>query len=440
LTTTPLRRKPSALADPDPGPTDSVAGPARGCGLEATGPRRRAPARVAGVALLALAALSACSPPRALEAARVLADIAAGSGPSTLKARTPEPERSSIPGPEADAPLGDLYWPGEDAAALLVLVPGAVEEGKDDPRLVAFATTFARARFAVLVPELPNLRTQRLGPEDARPIGAAIRYLGGCVAPAAQAGAVGVAAISYAAGPALLAALTPANRDLVGFFTAIGGYYDVEAVLTFFTTGYFREGPEAPWRYREPNAYGKWVFVRANAARLAGPADQAALAEVAARKLEDLDADIADLRRRLGPEGQAVMALLDNQDPDRVPDLIARLPAPMRADLEALDLKRRDLSPMPFDLILLHGRDDPIIPATESQALAAAAPDQASLYVIDRLSHVELSPGALLDGIGLWRALYRLLSRRDAMPAPDAARCRADGASARRGAPAAGTP
>jgi hypothetical protein len=43
--------------------------------------------------------------------------------------------------------------------------------------------------------------------------------------------------------------------------------------------------------------------------------------------------------------------------------------------------------------------------------------------VVDRLGHVELGPGALLDGIGLWRALYRLLSYRDASPAPDPARC-----------------
>ena len=118
------------------------------------------------------------------------------------------------------------------------------------------------------------------------------------------------------------------------------------------------------------------------------------------------------------------MALLDNRDPDRVPALIDGLPAPIRADLDALDLKRRDLSQLPFDLILLHGRDDPIIPATESQALAAAAPDdKVSLYVIDRLTHVEMGPGALLDSVGLWRAIYRLLSRRDAAPAPDAARC-----------------
>jgi hypothetical protein len=399
---------------------DPGAGPARARRVAV----RRSLASWAMLPLLAVAALAACSPPRALEAARVLADVAAGSGPSALKARTPEPARQAIAGPDADPLQGDLYWPGEDAVAVLVLVPGAVRQGKDDPRLVAFATTFARARFAVLVPEIPNLRTRHLGPEDAGPIGAAIRYLGNCLAPAARPGSVGVVAISYAAGPALVAALAPANRDLVAFVTAIGGYYDVEAVLTFFTTGYYREGPDAPWRHRAANAYGKWLFVGANAARLAGPQDRLALAEIADRKLDDLDADIADLRARLGPEGRAVMALLDNRDPDRVPALIDALPAPIRADLEALDLERRDLSQLPFDLILLHGRDDPIIPSTESQALAAAVPDgRASLYVLDRLAHIDLSPGGLLDSLGLWRAMYQVMARRDALPAPDPARC-----------------
>ena len=210
----------------------------------------------------------------------------------------------------------------------------------------------------------------------------------------------------------------------MGFALVIGGYYDVEAVLTFFTTGYFREGPGEPWRYRAPNAYGKWVFVRANAPRLADPADRAALAAIARRKLDDLDAGIADLRARLGPEGHAVMALLDNRDPARVPALVADLPAPIRADLQALDLERQDFSQLPFELILVHGRDDPIIPATESEALAAAAPTgMVSLYLVDRLAHVELGPAGLLDGLELWRASYRLLAERDALPAPYPGRC-----------------
>jgi pimeloyl-ACP methyl ester carboxylesterase len=373
---------------------------------------------------LALATLAACSPPRALEAARVLADVAAGSGPSALKRATPEPDRLPVAGAGAAASAGDLYWPGDEAAAALVLVPGAVEQGKDDPRLVAFATTLARARFAVLVPEIPNLRTQRLSPEDARPIGAAIRHLGGCIPPPRRLGAVGVAAFSYAAGPAMLAALEPASRDLVGYLVAVGGYYDATAVVTFFTTGYYRETQDAPWRRGAPNAYGKWLFVQANAARLHDPADRRNLAAIARRKLEDPAAEIADLRAALGAEGRAVMALLDNADPERVPALIAALPAPIRADLRALDLARRELSSIPFELILVHGRDDPIIPASESRALAEAVPaEQVSLHVVDRLGHVDLGPGGLLDGIDLWRAVYRLLTLRDAAPAPLASRC-----------------
>jgi hypothetical protein len=353
-----------------------------------------------------------------------LADVVAGSGPSALKRAAPEPARSTLPGVGAEAPLGDLYWPGDRAEAALVLVPGAVEEGKDDPRLVAFANTFARARFAVLVPEIPGLRSQRLSPEDARPVGTAIRHLAACIAPDERAGAVGVAAISYAAGPALLAALAPANAGLVGYLTAIGGYYDVTAVMTFFTTGYYREEPQGPWRQGEPNAYGKWLFVQANAARLAEPADRRSLAAIARRKLADPAAAIADLRAGLAAEGQAVMALLDNAEPERVPALLAALPAPIRADLRALDLAQRDLSALPFELILVHGRDDPIIPASESRALAAAVPaDQVSLHIVDRLGHVELTAGGLLDGIGLWRAVYRLLSLRDAAPAPLSSRC-----------------
>jgi hypothetical protein len=118
------------------------------------------------------------------------------------------------------------------------------------------------------------------------------------------------------------------------------------------------------------------------------------------------------------------MALLDNRDPEQVPALIADLPAPIRADLRALDLEGRDFSQLPFDLILVHGRDDPIIPSTESQALAAAAPpERVSLYLVNRLTHVDMGPARLLDGFELWQAVYRILAERDSLPAPDPERC-----------------
>ncbi|MFQ5985638.1 MAG: alpha/beta fold hydrolase, partial [Alphaproteobacteria bacterium] len=217
--------------------------------------------------------------------------------------------------------------------------------------------------------------------------------------------------------PALLAALDEDTRERVRFVLAIGGYYDIEAVVTFFTTGYFRERPDGPWRHRTPNAYGKWIFVRNNADRLTDHAERATLAAMAERKLENPKAEIGDLVAKLGPEGRAVHALLVNDDPQRAPALIAALPGAVRADMFALDLKNQDLSKLAARLILVHGRDDAIIPYSESKALAAVAP-QAELYVVDSLAHVDLGLSGLIDTVILWGAVYRLLAERDAAPPP----------------------
>ncbi|MCH8197168.1 MAG: alpha/beta hydrolase [Proteobacteria bacterium] len=363
------------------------------------------------------AGVGGCAPWRAIEAAEVLGDIAAGPGPSRLKRITPRPRMVAVAYEVAGRQRrGDLYRPGESTRAALVLVPGIARAGKDDPRLVALANTLARARFTVLVPDIENLRALRVGPADAVAIADAIDYLAGELPQGGRGepATVGLLAISYAAGPALLAALRPDTGRRVRFVFIIGGYYDSEAVLTFFTTGYYRDGPDEPWLHRTANAYGKWVFVKSNAGRISDPGDGAILARMAGRKMANLEADITDLVAALGAEGRTVYALLANSDPDRVPALIAALPEAVRADIAALDLKRRDLSKLSARLILVHGRDDAIIPYSESKALAAAVPEgQAALYVVDSLAHVDLGAAGLIDMLILWRAAYRLLTARE---------------------------
>ncbi len=342
----------------------------------------------------------------------VLADIDAGARPSALKRDTPRPERRPVAyRVEGRARAGDVYLPAAGALAGMVLVPGITRQGKDDPRLVAFAETLARARFEVLVPDLPGLRDLRVDAADARVLADAVAYLdrrrGGR-------GALAMTGVSYAVGPAVLALFEPGAAGLVDVVVAIGGYYDLEATLTFFTTGYYREAPTAAWRHRPPNAYGKWVFVRSNAGRLDDPGDRALVATMAERKLADPGADVADLVARLGRDGRAVHALLANRDPDRVPALVAALPAAVAADIARLDLKRRDLASLETRFLLVHGLDDPIIPESESRALAAAlAPGRAELTILDSLNHVDPRPAGLLDKARLLGVLYSLLTIRD---------------------------
>lgn len=78
------------------------------------------------LALFALLTLTACPPLGGIESYRVLGDIAASAGPSTLKEATSAPTRHAVAYQVEDRTYSaDLYRPGEVARAALVLVPGA---------------------------------------------------------------------------------------------------------------------------------------------------------------------------------------------------------------------------------------------------------------------------------------------------------------------------
>lgn len=343
---------------------------------------------------------------RPLEAALLLADLDAAAAPSLYKRLTPRPERQPLAvNVDGRRLTGDLYLPGAKAGAGLVLVPGAARDGKDDPRLVTLAQSLARARFLVLVPDIANLRAQEIAATDRQPILDAARFL----LDERRLPGVGVAAISYAGIPAILAALEEPRLD---FVLNVGAPYDLTAIVTFFTTGFFREVPGQPWQYAQPNAYGKWVFVKANARRLDDSADRTLLTAIAERKMADEAAALDDLTARLGPQGRAVMALLANNDPAKVPALITALPPGIRAEIAALDLAPRDLSGLAAHLFLIHGRDDRIIPWTQSAALARMAP-HAELTLLDNLAHADLKPGRVADGHALWLTVTHLLAERD---------------------------
>lgn len=379
----------------------------------------------AGILLFAVAALLPGCPARnAAEALHLLEDIAAGpAAPAGAEGVV----RRELRFGAAEERLADLYLPaGADggaprsADAALLLVPGLAPAGKDDARLVALARALARARIAVLVPDIASLKALRAGPENVDDIAAGLRFLAGPGRPDwsdAPGRPVGVAAVSYAVGPAVLATLEPGLAGEVDFLVAVGGYYDLAATVTFFTTGWHRDA-DGVWRHRPPNAYGKWAFVQANAARLSDPGDRSSLSAMARRRLRDLTAPIEDLAAGLGPEGRSVHALVTNEDPGRVTSLIAALPEPIRADMAALDLAGRDLSGAPPEALLIHGRDDAIIPASESIALAAALPGAPELILLDELAHADLAtdgPRTNVDFLRLWRASAWILAARDGL-------------------------
>ena len=365
--------------------------------------------------LLFVLVLGGCVTPESREATRLLRDIDAAGGPSALKDTTPQPQRTTLHYTVEDrAGLADLYEPGQPPGGALVLVPGFTDAGKDDYRVVELARSLARARFVVLVPEVPGSRALRVRLDDKRTIADALLFLHRQRPDVARQG-VGLVAISYAVGLAVLASLEVQGDAPVDVLVGLGGYYDTAAVVTFATTGRYRLPGDRRWSRGKPQAAAKWIFLASNAAVLDNPADRRRLEALGESCFRGCDPDLEALAESLGPEGRALLAIIANQDPNRVPRLLDNLPDSVTTRLQALSLKRRDLSPLAGRLILIHGRLDPLIPFSESIALAEAVPGT-ELFIIDGFSHITPRAVGWAGQLQLINAIQAVLQRRRLPP------------------------
>jgi pimeloyl-ACP methyl ester carboxylesterase len=350
------------------------------------------------------------SPFRAYETTRLLLGLANLTS-SVAKAETGPLTRKTVAyqiGQQRR--LGDVYHPIGRALGGIVLLHGAAPLGKDNPRLVAFAATLARARFIVLVPDILGLRELQLRADNTRYVVDAVSYMKASLELTSEQN-IGIVALSVASAPAFMAALKPEIQHDVRFILAVGGYYDLSTTLMFATTGYYHDGHA--WQYREPNDYAKWVFVLSNVEKLGNRTDREILSQVAERMLKKQGAAAAELISQLTPKGHAVYQFINNTDVDNANALFAQLPSEVRAEIQALSLNSYELAHLSARVILVHGFDDSIIPYTESVALARALPAaQTKLFLINGLVHVELDQN-IIDYWRLWRAVHALLIERD---------------------------
>jgi dienelactone hydrolase len=288
-----------------------------------------------------------------------------------LTAISPEPMVRAFdppPSPEGPVPI-DLYArPALRRPPGLVLVHGLSPEGKDDARLRAAAALLARSGWAVAVPTVAGLTVLRLRPEDARAVSVSVRALH-----SAGYDRVAVLGISLGAGPALLAAADPAVASSVSSVLALGGYASAVELLRYTLTG----------AYAYDGATGR------------RPVLADAVAQFARANAELVD--------------EAGRRLVDNRDPAAFDALVAALPEPTRALLEALS-PARVVPGVRAPLVLVHGREDPAVPFTESLRLAAAARAAGRpvrVAIVGAVAHVE---SGRLAGLGdlwrLWAAFY----------------------------------
>ncbi|MDP3038504.1 MAG: hypothetical protein Q8O18_01370, partial [Deltaproteobacteria bacterium] len=293
----------------------------------------------------------------------------------------------SYPGPKGTV-KADLFLPqGKGKRSGILLNHGVIDTGKDDPRLKRFAEILCRSGFVVLIPDFKGMRSFRIGPSDIDEVQMAFTYftsLKNYVLPQS----CGLFGFSYGAGPTILAACRPAMRNKVRFIIAFGAYYDLKNVLSFIASGNFEF--EGKRYFRQPQEYGKWVFLANNLDHVVSPEDRSILQRILQVKLRDEKAPTDHFIPLLGKEGKNILALLSHSDPGQTEILIKNLPPAIQTQIEALSVAPV-MNKLHADLILAHGKDDDMIPFTETLRLARAVPDPRRVYVqiLRSYSHVD---------------------------------------------------
>lgn len=303
-----------------------------------------------------------------------------------------------------------LYLPRGSINRAVVLVPGVHAGGIDEPRLVKFAGDLAKRGFAMLTIELPDLKQYEVTPgttdmiEDAGLwLSAQRRY--------APDGRIGLMGISFGGGLTLVAAGRPSLRDRVAFVLSFGGHGDFPRTLKFLCTG-----TQADGQYRRPHDYGVVIILLGSADRVVPPEQVGILRNGIRTFLEASHVAMVDQPRAERIFRQAVEMAKTMPEPsatlmryvnERNVKALGPILLPYVGSYGGDPALSPDRAPAPSaPVYLLHGSDDTVIPAVESEYLAKDLERRGArvrLLLTPLITHAEMDRP--MDFIELWKMI-----------------------------------
>jgi dienelactone hydrolase len=317
--------------------------------------------------------------------------------------------------------LARVYTPVGPAPHTVVVFPGVHGGGVDEPRLATFCGRLASTGLEVVCAPLPELRRFLITHDSTDAIEDVTLDVANDPALAPR-GRVGLVGVSFSGGLALVAAGRPRLRGRLEAVLSLGGYGDLPRALRFLCTGELPDGS-----HRTPHDYGLAVIALAAVPQLVPP-DQTAALERGVRTFLEASLDdspeqtrasalVADARAQAATMPEPARGILQ-ATLDRRVDTLGRLLAPLVDSLAsdpALSPERSPITDAP--VFLLHGRDDNVIPSTETPLAAADLIRRGNPHVewllTPLLSHADLRGNVTVgDGwrlLSFWRRVLRAL-------------------------------
>jgi len=320
---------------------------------------------------------------------------------------TGDPVRHEVTYPqETGTGVADVYRiPDSERRAAVLLFLGANAAGRDDKDVVNLGEALARSGFVVMFHWSPTMALQHnIDPAEIDKLVRAFQFLEQqeWVDPER----VGIGGFCVGASFSLVASADPRIRDRVRFVNAFGPYFDAgDLLFQVVTRSRLDQGVRTPW---QPNRLTLKVFANELIETLDDSVDIELLTDKYLRG-ESTDA------QPMTSAGQTVARLLEGVSPEEATGLYLTLPEEFREAMDQVSPSRY-LDDIKAKLLVLHDRDDGLVPSAESRRLAAAMADRGGVRYTELLSfdHVRPTSGSgawllIKEGFKLYRHMYGVM-------------------------------
>lgn len=275
--------------------------------------------------------------------------------------------RHRAPSPGGGSVALDIYRPeGAGPWPALLLMPGFDRLGLEDPYIVGLARLLAGLGLVVSVPDLRELFEYRWTPAVGDEIEAAFDYMANL--PEVRADRLGLFGLSISGGLGLGAATRPAIASRLSYGIAFAPFHDFARMFRFIATGCPRnEDTECTGK---PSEFSRRVFLYNYLHVILPPSDQdySTIREIIRLQLHQRQEAVPGLVARLSPAGRDMLGRLEAGDQAMLEQVLEPAIAEFRKSAEQIS-PHVNLCNLRGALFIIHGRQDNVIPYSESVSL-----------------------------------------------------------------------
>ena len=298
--------------------------------------------------------------------------------------------------------ISEVYRPpdGRPRAAVLLSL-GITDQGFEDANVINLGKALGRAGYVVMFQWSPHLGlTYNIDPDGPEVLVSSFQFLES--QDYVDRDRVGLGGFCIGASFALVAASDHRILERVHFVNVLGPYFDAEALLVQAASRtVVYDGEMTVW---EPGDLTIRVLANELIDALEEPTDIEILSQAYDREVPSPPSEL----EHLSPPARRVTQLMEGVSGPVASNLVSDLPPGFHLDMGRISPSAH-VGGLQARLLVMHDRDDELVPAAESRRLVKEIPDHVRVRHTELVAfeHVTPTAGGIVTALGQAAILYR---------------------------------